>query len=202
MSPISKKSRETLVLPFTFLLTYTHRCSKISMEGGDEASRKRSEVREMSRWYGSVQNRLEENRHLVDEIKVGTGMTEYSWSDCYPYEVVAVKDQKHVTVKAMSHRADKTKAHGMGHQDWIIESDPSAPTMDMVKRGNYWYSAVTVTKDMVDALDDSEESSMVRLSMANAGIDISKVMEAGKQTKYQRMNVSFGKAKYYYDWEF
>ena len=126
-----------------------------------------------TRWYGSLQNRLEENKMLTDTIKVGTGMTRYSWSDCYPYEVVAVKDQKHVTVRRMDHKADTTKSLGMGHQNWVLTSDPNAPTMDMVKRGNYWYHPRKWTDD-----------------------------DGKTHTSYDRMNVSFGVAKYYYDWEF
>lgn len=127
----------------------------------------------MARWYGSIDNRLDENRMLVNEIKVGTGMTEYLWSDRHPYEVVAVKDQKHVTVRRLNHTADKTKELGMGHQNWVLVSDPNAPTMDLVKRGDYWYK-------VYGWVDDD-----------------------GKAHKgYDRRNVTFGKAEYYYDWEF
>lgn len=49
----------------------------------------------MSRkWYGSLNNRLEENKMFCEEIKVGTGLTEYFYSDRHPYEVVKVIDQK------------------------------------------------------------------------------------------------------------
>ena len=33
------------------------------------------------KWYGSINNRIEENRMFCDVIEVGTGVTEYSWSD-------------------------------------------------------------------------------------------------------------------------
>ena len=55
-------------------------------------------------WYGSLNNRLEENRMFCEQIEVGTGMTEYHYSDRDAYEVVAVKDQKHVTVRKYDHR--------------------------------------------------------------------------------------------------
>ena len=49
----------------------------------------------MSRkWYGSLNNRIEENRMFTDEIKVGTGVTKYSWSDRDAYEVVEVEDTR------------------------------------------------------------------------------------------------------------
>ena len=46
--------------------------------------------------YGNLMNRMEEGRQFVDEIKVGDGVTEYSYSDRHPYEVIEVKDQKHI----------------------------------------------------------------------------------------------------------
>jgi len=51
------------------------------------------------RLYGNVINRIEENRMACDRIEVGTPMTEYFWSDRHVWEVIAVKDQTHVTVR-------------------------------------------------------------------------------------------------------
>ena len=36
---------------------------------------------------GSLNNRLEENRMFCDTIEVGTGMTEYLYSDRHAYEL-------------------------------------------------------------------------------------------------------------------
>ena len=33
------------------------------------------------KWYGSLNNRLEENRQFCEKIEVGTGVTEYMYSD-------------------------------------------------------------------------------------------------------------------------
>ena len=46
----------------------------------------------MSKWYGSLTNRLDEGHTFTDEIKVGTGVTEMCYSDRHPYEVVEVID--------------------------------------------------------------------------------------------------------------
>ena len=60
----------------------------------------------MSRvWYGSLNNRLEENKQFCETIEVGTGMTEYSYSDRHAYEVIEVTDQKHVKVREYDHKA-------------------------------------------------------------------------------------------------
>ncbi len=145
--------------------------------------------------YGCLQNRLEENKMFCDEIKVGTGVTEYSYSDREAYEVIKVKDQKHITIRAYDH-----KHIGENHMDnnWELISNENNPSKELVKRGNYWYSASTVTKEMVDKDLTPEQ----RLYLALSGFDIAKIKEKGHQTKYVKMNVSFGVAEYYYDYEF
>lgn len=114
------------------------------------------------RMYGSVQNRFEENRMLVDEIRVGTGMTEYMWSDRHPYEVVGVKDQKHVQVRRLGYKYIGTQ---FADNQWELFQDPAQPIRNMVKRGDYWY-------------------------WQHAD---------GTRT---RVNVTFGKAEKYHDYEF
>jgi len=152
----------------------------------------------MSRvWYGSLQNRLEENRQFCDEIKVGTGMTEYSYSDCHPYEVIEVIDQKHVVVRALDHKP----AGEAYSNEWALYSKPDNPTYLMTKRGKYWYSTVTVTSDIL--ADDAENDSFdTILFLVHNGIDRDVLREKGKVTRYHRWNVSFGVAKYYYDYSF
>ena len=56
------------------------------------------------KWYGSIDNRIEEGKQFVNEIKVGDGVTEYLWSDRKAYEVVDVKDQKHITIREYDHK--------------------------------------------------------------------------------------------------
>ena len=149
----------------------------------------------MAKWYGSVQNRIEENKMFTDEIKVGTGVTEYSWSDREAYEVIEVRDQKHVTIRRYDH---KHIGKFWADNEWELISNPDNPTIDLVKRGKYWYSEVTCTKDYLDSLTDEMDKARLVIN----GFDLDKVREKGKQTKYYRMNVSFGKADYYYDYEF
>ena len=153
--------------------------------------------------YGSLQNRLEENKQYCDEIKVGTGMTEYSYSDRHAYEVIAVENQKHVTVRLLDH---KLKGEPMTNE-WELISNEDNPTYELVKRGKYWYSKVVVTSDILDEIDreeakGSDEWVRLVLFLGHNGIDRDVLRDKGKVTRYHRWNVSFGVADYYFDYEF
>lgn len=143
--------------------------------------------------YGSLENRLEENRMFCDKIEVGTGVTEYSYTDRHAYEVVEVKDQKHVTIRELDHEL-VGEAYS---NEWKLISNENNPTINLVKRGNYWYSEKVATID-----DVNSEDSGVRLWVALNGFDVEKIREKGYQKKYTKKNVSFGKAEYHYDYEF
>lgn len=147
------------------------------------------------RFYGSLNNRLEENKIYCDEIKVGTGMTVYLYSDRHAYEVIAVKDQKHVTVRLYDHKA---VGEPMSNT-WELISNPDNPTMDMVRRGKYWYRVNTITKE---EYEKNKENFDFRIWMCQNAFDPNVISKKGKQTKYHRMNVSFGTASYYYDYSF
>ena len=148
----------------------------------------------MSRvWYGSLNNRLEENRMFCKEIEVGMGVTEYFYSDRQAYEVVEVKDQKHVSIRKYDH---KPAGEPMSN-DWELISNENNPVINLVKRGNYWYRTKTATLEHINSTDAE-----VRFWVALNGFDVEKIKKNGKQTKYTKMNVSFGVADYYYDYSF
>ena len=76
----------------------------------------------MSRkWYGSIDNRIEEGRNYEPDkiIKVGTDITTYFWSDRHCKYVTEVIDQKHIFVKDYHVCADHSKPGGPGTQDWL-----------------------------------------------------------------------------------
>ena len=150
----------------------------------------------MSAWYGSIQNRIEENRMFCDEIRVGTGMTEYSYSDRHAYEVIEVKDQKHVVVRVLDH---KHVGDGCMDNAWELLSNEDNPTYYMTKRGKYWYFTNTLTSEDIVGIDDDME---LRLRVVLSGFEPEKIKANGSQTRYRRANVSFGVAEYYYDYEF
>lgn len=149
----------------------------------------------MSRvWYGNLTNRLEENKMFCEEITVGTGMTEYLYSDRRPYEVVEVKDQKHVKVRRLDH---KHIGNVPMDNSWELISNEENPVYEMTKRGNFWYWTVRITSDILEDLTFEKQ-----LFLAHNDVDIDKLREKGKVTKYHKANVSFGHADYYYDYEF
>lgn len=144
---------------------------------------------------GSYQNRVQENRMFVDEIKVGTGVTEYFYTDRHAYEVIEVKDQKHITIREYDHKRIGEPCYGSN--DWELISNENNPTLELVKRGNYWYGVATVTKEEWEQADNDQ-----KLRIVVGGFDPQKIMDKGKQTKYYKHNISFGVAEYYYDYSF
>ena len=155
------------------------------------------------KWYGSLNNRLEENRQFCDEITVGTGVTEYDYSDRHPYEVIEVISQKDVIIRGLDH---KLAGEPMTN-NWELVSNEDNPTYELVKRGKYWYSKVVVTSDILDKIDreeakGSDEWVRLMLFLGHNNIDRDVLREKGKVTRYHRWNVSFGRADYYYDYEF
>lgn len=153
----------------------------------------------MSRvWYGSLNNRLEENKQFCETIEVGTGVTEYSWSDRTPYEVVEVKDQKHVYIREYTH---KSNGEPMSN-DWTLVSDETKPIVYIVKRGKYWYTSVTITPSEAKEIYEGNNID-AKIWACNNNFDLPEIIESGKpKTTYHRRNLSFGKAEYYYDYEF
>lgn len=147
-------------------------------------------------WYGNLTNRLEENKMFCEEIKVGTGMTEYFYSDRHPYEVVEVTDQKHIKVRALDHQH---VGNGSMDNNWELISNENNAVRQMTKRGNYWYWTVTVKSEDFDFDNLSIET---RLWFCHQNILIDDLKAKGKITRYHKANVSFGHADYYYDYEF
>ena len=74
----------------------------------------------MTRLYGNLQNRLEENKNYSGkELHEGMDITMYYWSDRHCYFITKVVNQKHIFVKEYEVVADQEKAGGMGHQNWL-----------------------------------------------------------------------------------
>ena len=82
------------------------------------------------RWYGNINNRLEENRMFCDEIKVGTGVTEYYYSDRHAYEVIEVIDQKHVKVREYDHKLNGEQMSN----NWKLISNDKNPIRILTRR--------------------------------------------------------------------
>lgn len=150
----------------------------------------------MTRWYGSLNNRIMERGKDAEEITVGMGVTEFFWSDRHAYEVTKVIDQKHIYIRELKH------IHvGDCHMDnnWRLESDPTRPEILVVKRGKYWYTTATVTKEDLEEIDKDIDK---QLWLCHWGFDREMIEKNGKQTKYHKKNIVIGYADYYYDYEF
>ena len=153
----------------------------------------------MSKWYGSLNNRVDENKMFCEEIKVGTGMTEYFWSDRHAYEVIEVTDQKHIKVREY----DAVKADNEEYSNhWKLVSNEKNPTRELVKRGKYWYSVARCSVEEAKRILESNDL-QERIWACHNNFDLQEIVETGKeQKKLHRLNVSFGVADYYYDYEF
>lgn len=156
----------------------------------------------MSRvWYGNLQNRLMENASLDGDIVVGMGVTEYGYSDRHPYEVIEVISQKDVIIRGLDH---KLAGEPMSNE-WELISNEDNPTYELVKRGKYWYSKVVITSDILDEMETTTDDARhfrIAMFLAHNDIDPDVLRDKGKVTRYNRWNVSFGVADYYYDYEF
>lgn len=151
----------------------------------------------MTRWYGSINNRIMERGKDAEEITVGMGVTEFFWSDRHAYEVTRVIDQKHIYIRELKHIHE-----GDCHMDnnWRLESDLTRPEILVVKRGKYWYTTATVTKEDIADYDNLDMD--YKLWLCHWEFDREQIEKNGKQTKYHRKNIVIGYADYYYDYEF
>lgn len=86
----------------------------------------------MNMWYGSFQNRLAE-RAKNPKPEVGMGATALYWSDRQAYEIIAVKDEKHITIRRM-----KAKCIDYFGGDWEVEPDPEGYTLSLYLSKNGW----------------------------------------------------------------
>lgn len=121
----------------------------------------------MAKWYGSINNRIEENQMYCDKIEVGTPATVYSWSDRHPYEVIKVIDDKHIFIRELSHM--KKEGSPDMSNEWDLYSNVNNNTYELKFRYGKW--------KRVDKMKDGS-------------------------IYYGDINISFGVAEYYYDYEF
>lgn len=122
----------------------------------------------MAKWYGSLDNRLEEgNNYNTDKmIHEGDDITMYYWSDRTCYFVTKVINQKKIFVKKYEVVADREKEGGMGHENWkyfksckecnqylrehgleAVEDPIENREEEWVFRYGHWYEAIHYTLD-------------------------------------------------------
>lgn len=89
----------------------------------------------MTRWYGSLQNRLAESAKQP-KPEVGMGVTEFYWSDREPYEIVKVIDDRHIIIRRLD--AKRIDKNGFSEcQEWEYTSNPENNTtkLFLTKKG-------------------------------------------------------------------
>lgn len=87
-------------------------------------------------WYGSLQNRIAE-RSVGPKPEVGMGVTQCMYSDREPWEVIEVKDEKHITIRAMGY--ERIDSNGMSEcQEYRYFSKPDGEVKHLVLRNGRW----------------------------------------------------------------
>ena len=82
-------------------------------------------------WYGNLNNRVME-RTRGQTPEVGMGVTECMWSDRHPYEIIAVKDDRHITIRRLD--AKRTDHGGFSEcQEYEYTSNPNGVVYNLYK---------------------------------------------------------------------
>lgn len=80
------------------------------------------------RFYGSLINRLCEGGNVKPEV--GMGVTEYYYTDREPWEIVAVRDERHITVRELDYK--RIDNNGMSDcQKYEYYSNPNNVTAEL-----------------------------------------------------------------------
>lgn len=170
----------------------------------------RQEGTKMKTVYGSLNNRLNEGRQLVNEIKVGDGVTEYMYTDRHAYEVTKVVTQNNIFIRKLD--TQRIDTNGMSDsQEYRFISNNKNAEIELVKRNGCWYRVENF--DRKTWLKNAEKDNAFK--SANAAYNYYKAMsgltakqlekiEQGKEVKkYVKMNnISIGVTSEYYDYSF
>ena len=87
-----------------------------------------------SQWYGSLQNRIAEKSKMPAPV-VGMGATELCYSDRHAYEIIEVKDDRHITVRRYDVR--RVDHNGMCDlQSYVFTSNENNNTCELFRTIN------------------------------------------------------------------
>jgi len=82
-------------------------------------------------WYGSLNNRISE-RVRSKEPEIGMGVTEYMWSDREAWEIIEIKDDRHIVIRELDSKLPEGDSI-FGSQNWIFSSNPDNRTKVLFK---------------------------------------------------------------------
>lgn len=150
------------------------------------------------KWYGSINNRLEENSYFngtKDNIQVGTPCTVYHWSDRTPYEVVKVIDQKHIFIRQLD--AKRIDKNGMSDsQNYEYRSNEKNPTTELELTKWGWKQVIRFNKDLYNKFMKIQGYVLWEKSI------VDKIRQGKEVKRTEKISISFGKAEEYYDYSF
>ena len=88
------------------------------------------------KWYGSLQNRLQEHCKCP-KPEIGMGATELWYSDRQAYEVIEIKDDRHITVRRL--KCKLIGSYFTDCQEYEYASDPNGITANLflTKKGQW-----------------------------------------------------------------
>ena len=87
------------------------------------------------RYYGSLTNRIEE-RVKSATPEIGMGVTEMMYSDRVPYEVIAIKDARHITVRVLdAKRIDKNGMSECQEYEYKSNEQNACVNLFLTKQG-------------------------------------------------------------------
>lgn len=88
----------------------------------------------MGQWYGSIDNRIME-RSAGDKPVVGMGVTQCLWSDRVPWEIIEVKDDRHLSIRQLGYR--RVDDNGFSEcQEYEYYQDEALPVSRLFKDKN------------------------------------------------------------------
>jgi hypothetical protein len=152
----------------------------------------------------------------------GEFATIMSYSDRHVVKVHSVSDcGKKVVLESVDTKADKTKYCEMGHQNWIHE--PNGHLWSIEYRNNAWkkvHEVVEFTEEFMNSVPEPyankkhdfinvvkylqeqmpETYELIYEHDFLPMVHVEGVTKIRKQ--YHKVNILFGVARYYYDWEF
>lgn len=162
--------------------------------------------------YGSLNNRLEENRINVEEIRAGQGVTKYSYTDRTPYIITKVINQNNFYIREM--RAERTDSNGMSEmQEYNYFDDLTKPEEEIIIKKGAFYRVRRYSKESLlnkaEQLKASfksngkEKAYKYLLCMAPLTDKQREKIEQGKEVKhYDKINISVGVMEKYFDYSF
>lgn len=137
--------------------------------------------------------------------EVGKGATQIHYTDRSPYQVIEVsKDFKTVILEQYNHEGDDSKGPlQMGHQSWKLT--PSGYFITVKWRHNAWRredKVIEFTEEFAKTIGPKswEDESFADLWDDNGRLKLSPG-KTHEVTKYEKINIIFGKMDYYYCWE-